>query len=499
MDAQDVEPDRLTAAKRAANAVMDRLGGDRVGLVVFAGDARIRFPLTTDFAAARQVVETLQAGAIFVEGGTNAALGLELAIELLAENPESGKLILLITDGDDLGGDPAAAALQVQESGAELLVAGVGTAQGGTIPVFDATRRGEVPKLDEDGQPIITRLNEGFLRALAAASGGRYLGSDLAIVPGAIDGRLRALERSQIESRPTILPIERYQEFAAAALGLLVLAALAERFARLPIRAGAAFAALALLFGACQTNAHRANEEGREALRNGDAGLAIEKFLEVQVDRPDDPQVALNLAAAFAANGQYEEAIRSARRALGSHRPETRARAYSSIGHHQFSAERLPESLDAFRRALLEEGSNDAARHDYEVVLRLLFPEAQATEPSASPTVESAGTPTPPSGQSSPGPGGPPGPGVPTQVSGTPTPGGSGPGGQTPSPNQPQSVAELDRQLRAIDAEVERLLREAGEVPTAQEALEILRLLRERSELSQLRNSFLGGGGPKDY
>ena len=504
MDARDVQPDRLEAAKVSINAVLDRLGGDRVGLVVFAGTARVRFPLTTDFDAARQVVSTLQTGAVFVEGGSSASLGLETALGLLGEDPDSGKVILLLTDGDDLGGDPAASARAVQASGADLLIAGVGTPDGSTVPVVDQARGVEAPKLDVDGNPIISRLNEGFLRTLAVASGGRYLGSDLGVVAGAVDGRVRALERSRIDERPTFLPVERYQVFAATALVLLVLAALAERFARFPVRAGAAFAVLALLLGGCATETYKANEAGREALKGGDSALAIEKFLEVQVDRPDDPAVALNLAAAYAAAGRNEEAIRSARRALESNNPEVRNRAYNSIGHHQFALTRLPESLDAFRRALLEDGDDEDARHDFEVVLRLLFPQVPPL-PSPTPPPGEGETPAPEPG-ASPGagqtPGASPAPGSPTGAAGTPTP---GPGGRagTPTPGSgpgtPTSLDDIERQLDALDSEIRRLQREAGETPTAEQAYEILELLAEQARIASLRDALRGGGDPGDY
>jgi Ca-activated chloride channel family protein len=505
MNARDVTPDRLQAAKTAVNAILNRLGGDRVGLVVFAGNARIRFPLTTDFSAARQVVNSLETGVVFVEGGTDAGLGLEQAVTLLSDDPNTGRVILLITDGDDLGGDPAASAQLVQQSGASLLIAGVGTADGATIPVADPSTGVVSTKLDKNGEPIVTRLNEPFLRTLASAAGGRYLGSDLTVVPGAVDGRLRALQSAQIDSRPTILPIERYRYFAIAALVLLVLASLAERV-RFPVRSVVAFAALAILVGGCATNDFQANEEGRDALAKGQPDQAIEKFLEVQVSRPDDPDVALNLAAAYAAAGRNEEAILAARRALDSNRPETRARAYASIGHHQFAAGRLPESLDAFRRALLENGGDDASRHDYEVVLRLLFP----GEPGSEPTPPADATPPPATGTPGPGsgpsqqPGGSPPPGEGTPGKGTPQPGGTpaDPGG-TPTTGQgtaeSSSRQQLERQLREIDLRVDRLLEDAGESPSPAQALEILRLLAERSRIAGLRDSLDGGGGVKDY
>jgi tetratricopeptide (TPR) repeat protein len=365
--------------------------------------------------------------------------------------------------------------------------------------VVNAQTGVETNKLDADGREIVTRLNEPFLRALAAASGGRYLGHDLNLVPGAVDGRLRALESARIEERPTILPVERYQVFAGAALALLVLAALAERFARSPLRAGTAFAVLAVFLGGCATESYKANEAGREAMERGDYDTAIEKFLEVQVDRPDDPELSLNLASAYAAAGRQSEAIAAARRASASASSDVRARAFSSIGHHQFALEQFEESLGAFRKSLLEDPSDDDARHDYEVVLRLLFPNVEAT-PSPEATAEAADTPTPPANVTagaSPGSGSQGG--IPSPVSGTPTPTGSGAGSGSPTPGSGDSAAELDRQLRQINQQVARLVQAAGDVPTPQEALEILRLLAQRSEIASRRDALGGRSGPKDY
>jgi Ca-activated chloride channel family protein len=513
MDARDIAPSRLQAAKDTVTATLARLGGDRVGLVVFAGSARTRFPLTTDFAAANQVIDSLATGVVFVEGGSAAGLGLEEAVNLLSDQSSSGRVILLLTDGDDLGGDPAASALLVAESGADLLVAGIATAEGATIPVIDFRTRTEQPLLDESGAPVVTRLNEPFLRALAAAAGGRYLGSDLTVVPGVVDGRLQALERAQIDARPTTIPIERYRYFAGSALALLVLGALAERIGRGGWRRGAGLAAAMFLLSGCATTAYEANEAGREALKQGDASVAIDRFLEVQVERPDDPDVAINLAAAYHAAGRFDEAIFSARRALVSNSPDVRARAYASIGHHQFSAERLPEALEAFRRALLEVPT-DESRHDYEVVLRLLYPPEPPPEtstPTPEPGEQPGGSPTQPGAEATPSPGdngqsgsGTPSPGAGTPGSGTPGAGtpGAGQGNGTPTAgatNQPVTLDQVERQIRDIDRQVTRLIQEAGETPTPSEALEILSLLAERARIAALRDALSGSASPNDY
>ena len=511
MDARDVAPSRLQAAKDTVAATLARLGGDRVGLVVFAGSARTRFPLTTDFAAANQVIDSLATGVVFVEGGSAAGLGLEEAVNLLTDQSSSGRVILLLTDGDDLGGDPAGSALLVDESGADLLVAGIGTADGATIPVFDFRTRTEQPLRDGSGAPVVTHLNEPFLRALAAAAGGRYLGSDLSVVPGVVDGRLQALERAQIDARPTTIPIERHRYFAGSALALLVLGALAERIGRGGWRRGAALAAAMFVLSGCATSAYEANEAGRKALEQGDAASAIDKFLEVQVERPDDADVAINLAAAYHAAGRFDEAIFSARRALVSNSPEVRARAYASIGHHQFSAERLPEAIEAFRRALLEVPT-DESRHDYEVVLRLLYPPAPPPETATpGPGEQPGASPTQPGAQATPSPGdsgqsgnGTPSPGAGTPGTGTPGAGTPGPGqgAGTPTPGaggQSVTLDQVERQIRDIDRQVTRLIQEAGETPTPSEALEILNLLAERARIAALRDALSGSAAPNDY
>lgn len=491
MAARDVEPDRLTAAKAAIGALANRLAGDRIGLVVFAGSARVRFPLTTDAAAAMTVVDSLETGAVFVSGGTEAALGLELAVELLNDDQAAGHVILLLTDGDDLGGNPGAAARAVSESGASLLIAGVGTSAGATIPIRDLQTGEETPLADDEGTPIVSVLNEDFLRTMAAASGGQYIGSDLSVVPGVVEGRMRTLERSVLDERATLLPVERHYYFSAAALALLILAAVAERVVRLGWRRGLAVAATALLLVGCASDTFETNEAGRTALSEGDAEAAIAHFLQVQVERPDDPNVAINLAAAYHAAGRYDEAIFSARRALESNNPEVRARAFSSIGQHQFAAERLPDSLAAFRSALIELPGDDDARHNYEVVLRLLFPPSTPEpEPTATPE---PGEPTAEPGGGTPGPGeGTPTPG---EATGTPSPGAPG---STPQAGEPQTIEDFERRLTEIDALVERKIIEAGETPSPAEALEILELLDERARIAALRDALSGDVEPED-
>ena len=470
MGATDVAPSRLAAARTALAETFTRLRGDRVALVVFAGDARLRFPLTSDLQAAATVVETVEGGTLLLERGTSAASGLDLARELFDEETSGGRLVLLVSDGESLGGDPSASAAALAADGIDVLVAGVGTPSGGPVPIRHPVSREMEPLLDDSGEPVITRLDEAGLRAIAQAGGGRYLGADPDALAGAVRARVAGLDQGTYNATTISLPIERFHWFAAAALVLVLLGTAVEWRAFARWRTAPALAAvvgMALALSACATAAYSLNERALDALEGGDLDTAIELLYEAQAEDPQDGRIALNLAAVLDEAGRYEEAVRVARRALNDRDAGIAAAAYSSLGHHLFALGELEEALEAFTEGLLLTPGDDVLRRDFEVVWRLLHPPPPPEQQTAAepPEGDSGEGEEPPETQPAPGPDGP-------QA-------GGGEGGQ-----EALSPEALEEQLAAIDAEVAQLREEAGEVLSAREALAILELLEERSRLS---------------
>jgi len=221
MEARDVRPDRLRAAKRELLSLFSALEGSAIGVVEFAGNARVLSPLTTDTRGLESVVETAVPEDL-VEPGSQIAAALRLSSILLRRPGDRPRAVLLVSDGENLDGDPRGAAGAVRSAGARLFTLGVGTAGGATIPVVDSTGAIVGPKRDPNGAVVRTKLDEAMLRDLARRGGGTYERGD---GTGRAAIHLADAMRSEggVETRGQTVRAydERFAWFAAAA-GLLL-------------------------------------------------------------------------------------------------------------------------------------------------------------------------------------------------------------------------------------------------------------------------------------
>jgi Ca-activated chloride channel family protein len=223
MAARDTRPDRLRAAQREAAALTEALEGSAMGLTVFAGEARIVSPLTTDEEGLLSMIQTTRSGDV-EKPGSDLASGLELSAKLLHRPGERPRAIVLLSDGEQLQGEASSAIRGIRDAGARLHTIGIGTLAGGPIPVVDSLGviRGE--KRGPDGFPIRTRLDESALRDLARRGGGRYEagdGSGRAAIR--IADAIRSGGGEEVRGR-TIRAYEERFPWLAALAGLLLLA-----------------------------------------------------------------------------------------------------------------------------------------------------------------------------------------------------------------------------------------------------------------------------------
>ena len=173
MLAEDVAPSRLEKSKNIISKLVDNFSDDKVGLIVFAGDAFIQLPITSDFISAKIFLETI-APELITRQGTNIKAAIDMATRSFTPKEGVGKAVIIITDGENHEGGAKEAAKAAAEKGMMVYVMGVGSPEGSPIP---AGRSGEFRR-DKEGNIVITRLNEQMCQEIAAAGNGVYIRID---------------------------------------------------------------------------------------------------------------------------------------------------------------------------------------------------------------------------------------------------------------------------------------------------------------------------------
>lgn len=170
MLAEDYSPNRLERAKLAISRLTDKLKEDRIGLIVFAGQAFVQLPITTDYVSARIFLNSINTGSVPVQG-TSLSDAINLAVKSFSvESSNTSRALIIITDGEDHEDDPVEAAKTAKELGVNIYTLGIGSAEGKPIPMPN----GELLK-DKEGNIVVTRLDDKTLLSVAEAGGGAYV------------------------------------------------------------------------------------------------------------------------------------------------------------------------------------------------------------------------------------------------------------------------------------------------------------------------------------
>ncbi|MFO7880043.1 MAG: vWA domain-containing protein [Bacteroidota bacterium] len=224
MKAEDIKPNRLSRAKRSIEGFVNNLQGDLLGLVVFAGEAYIQIPMTGDYAAAKMYLDNINTDIVATQG-TSIGKAIEMSMRAFSEDPESAKVILLITDGENHGEKAINAAKLAADEGVKIYCVGMGTTKGAPIPA-----QGGGFHRDNAGNVVMTKLNEETLAELADAGNGRYIlagksGSGLDMILKEISGLSKAEREVEVYSEFD----DQYQYPLALALLLIILEVLISR------------------------------------------------------------------------------------------------------------------------------------------------------------------------------------------------------------------------------------------------------------------------------
>jgi Ca-activated chloride channel homolog len=498
MSTPDVKPDRLTRAKLAIDDFTNELDGDAVGLVAFAGDAFLVCPITLDYGAFHESLSAVDINTI-PRGGTNIASAIREAEAALRRRPASDKILILVTDGEDLEGDALVAAqAAAREDGLKIYTVGVGTAQGDLIPL-NASPNGALAKnsgfvkdesggfvKDESGAFVKSRLDEPALKAIAAATGGQYapLGAQGQGFEAIYKGSLAPLLKHDLASRQQRVYIQRYQWPLAGSLALLLMSLLIGTRRRVRVRrsapasprpafAGPAAVSLLMLLSvlAPARPLRASTTSAEEAYKKGDFATAAREYAAAAQSSPKKPELQYNVGTAAYRAGQFPQAAQAFQESI-SRAPSGDARrlaeqedAYYNLGNTLYrSGQKTEESapqqtlqtwtqaVKAYDTALQLRADDADSKFNRDFVKRKIAElkqkqnpppqnqnQSQNQNPSQNPQQGNGGTPPPgqqPPGQQPPGQQ-PPGQQPPGQQPPGQQPPGQQPPGQQPPGQQP--------------------------------------------------------------
>lgn len=448
MAVRDVEPHRLGLAKQFIQRLGDDLTQSRVALVLFAGEGITRYPATADPAVLGQTLESVTT-AHRPAGGSSLRSGVDSALKAFsteARQSSRSKAVILVTDGEDTTAQ-APDVDELKRSNIRVFTVGVGTLSGGPIPTYarDGKFTGYLRRAN--GEQIISRLTEQPLRSLAERSEGRYwrLAAGFQTV-NEVATELKRLDASSLgEIEGGSVPDDRYQPFLVLGIVALVIESLlTERRGmprpswlraprvrtrrRFPLPAFAARTLPVLVVAALVSSAcgEPSVTEADRLYLDGDPNGALERYRATLKERPDVPELHVNIGNALHQLGQHPAALDAYAIGVRDGIQSVRAIAHYQRGNTLFRMGKLEEAREAYKDALRLDPRDRDAKFNIEVIDRML----------------GVSEPQPPESGQQPGASGSPGPGQPGgepgQGQGQPQPGAS-PGAGDPQPGPPGS------------------------------------------------------------
>lgn len=407
MLAEDVPPNRLGRAKSDVSSLLNRLNGERVGLIAFAGKAVVKCPLTTDYGFFRLALNDLDPNSA-PRGGTAIGDAIRKGLEVFPTEAERDRAIILITDGDDQESYPMEAAAQAAERRVLVFTVGLGdSSQGSRVP---ETRDGKLTFMEHDGQQVWSKLNHGLLKDIALKTRGAYIpaGTKAYDLGQLYQDHLRSLKGGEGSQTQRTRRHERFQLFLGLSLFFLILDILIKPYAQAatasaPARNSNGRAALAALLAFCflplanAGDANRALGEGMEAYKKDDFDKAVEKFsaateaLKNAETEELSAIAAFNLACAYQRKGDTANARDQYLKAGLAKDKKIAAEAHYNLGVLSADAARaaagekpeevppekreeilksLKDAVGSFRQALNAKKDHTEARKNLELVLQ---------------------------------------------------------------------------------------------------------------------------------
>ena len=374
MKCEDIRPSRLEKAKRDISDLLKKLSGDRVGLIVFAGEAFVQFPLTSDYSAADLFLSAIDVDAVPLPG-TMIGSGIELALKSFSQDAPTQKAVVVVSDGENTEGDVLGAVEDAKKAGVRVYAVGMGTPEGGPIPVLDQNGNRTDYKHDQSGNIVLTKLDESMLQQVASSSGGTYhRGTSAGNEIDDVFKELGSLQKVQFGSKQVAGYESRYQYPLGFAIlmiiiGLLLSARRGKIFARLkrfiPGFAAILFLVLCAASPVRSQSVHALVRDGNDAYEKGkyeDAEVGYKKALEKD---SKSKEAHFDLGDAYYKEKRYDESAREYGNSASA-MTDTREQAQSlyNIGNTLYQQNRYEDAAGAYRKSLRLNPKDDDTRYN---------------------------------------------------------------------------------------------------------------------------------------
>ena len=372
MLAEDIVPSRLDRSKMMIENLVDHFSNDKIGLIVFAGDAFVQLPITSDYVSAKMFLSSIDPSMIATQG-TDIGRAIDMATHSFTPEEGIGRAIIVITDGENHEGGAVEAASAAKDAGMRVYVLGVGSSKGSPIPIPGT----DDYMKDNTGNTVMSALNEQMCKELAQAGGGAYIHvENNSAAQDQLDNELDKLSKKETTATLYSEFDEQFQAFGLLALLLLVLEiCILDR--RNPLlknislfgKKKRAAAMLCLLLVAASASAQMTDRQyirqGNKQFRSGDYANAEVSYRKAIEKNAKNPQAAFNLGNALMAQKKDSAAVEQFQ---GAARLETnplrKAQAYHNMGVICQTHKMYGEAIEAYKNALRLNPKDDETRYN---------------------------------------------------------------------------------------------------------------------------------------
>lgn len=369
MRAEDIVPSRLDRSKMMVENLVDHFTNDKIGLIVFAGDAFVQLPITSDYVSAKMFLSSIDPS-MMASQGTDIARAIEMASHSFTQEEGIGKAIIVITDGEDHEGGAVEAAEAAKKNGMRVYVLGVGSTQGAPIPVPGTGNYMQ----DNTGNTVMSALNEDMCKQVAQAGGGAYIHvENNSAAQEQLDNELDKLAKKETSTAVYSEFDEQFQAFGVLALLLLILEiCIFDR--RNPLLKhvslfGKRKVSVMLLFlTALSVTAQTDRQyirQGNKQFRMGDYPNAEVSYRKAIEQNPKNPQASFNLGNALMAQKKDSAAVTQFENASRLEtNPLRKAQSFHNIGVICQTHKMYGEAIEAYKNALRLNPNDDETRYN---------------------------------------------------------------------------------------------------------------------------------------